>query len=107
MGTLPELLRTLKEIGRRHGVSLAAVATRYILQKKGVGAAIVGARHARHLPDTLRLFGFQLSEEDLAAIKGVTDRAQGPDGQVYGLERVKGGKHAAIMKYNLNQAREP
>jgi aryl-alcohol dehydrogenase-like predicted oxidoreductase len=106
-GRYQELLRTLKEIGRRHGVSLAAVATRYILQKKGVGAAIVGARHARHLPDTLRLFGFQLSEEDLAAIKGVTDRAQGPDGQVYGLERVKGGKHAAIMKYNLNQAREP
>ena len=98
-----QLLRTMKDVALRQGVSLAAVATRYILQKKGVGAAIVGARHARHLPDTLRLFGFELSEEDLRAIESVADQSQGPEGPIYGLERVKGGRHAAIMKYNLNQ----
>ena len=97
----------MKDIGLRHGVSIATVATRYILQKKGVGAAIVGARHARHLPDTLRLFSFMLSEEDVCAIEKVTNQAQGPEGHIYGLERVKGGKHAAIMKYNLNQPSEP
>jgi aryl-alcohol dehydrogenase-like predicted oxidoreductase len=101
------LLRTMKDIGLRHGVSTATVATRYVLQKKGVGAAIVGARHARHLPDTLRLFSFALSEKDICAIERVTSGAQGPDGPIYGLERVKGGKHAAIMKYNLNQPNEP
>ena len=101
------LLRTMKDIGLRHGVSIATVAIRYILQKKGVGAAIVGARHARHLPDTLRIFSFSLSEEDVRAIEGVTDQAQGPEGPIYDLERVKGGKHAAIMKYNLNQVSEP
>jgi diketogulonate reductase-like aldo/keto reductase len=83
------------------------VATKYILQKKGVGAAIVGARHARHLPDTLRLFSFRLSEEDMRAIETVTNQAQGPEGQIYGLERVKGGKHAAITKYDLNKPSEP
>ena len=98
-----QLLRTIKEIGLRHGASIATVATRYILQKRGVGAAIVGARHARHLPDTLRLFSLILSEEDLCAIERVTDQAQGPEGHIYGLERVKGGKHAAIMKYDLNR----
>lgn len=102
-----QLLRTMKDIGLRHGVSIAIVATRYILQKKGVGAAIVGARHARHLPDTLRLFSFKLSEADMCAIETVTNQAQGPEGHIYGLERVKGGKHAAIMKYNLNKPSEP
>jgi aryl-alcohol dehydrogenase-like predicted oxidoreductase len=97
-----QLLRTMRDIGLQHGVSIATVATRYILQKKGVGAAIVGARDARHLPDTLRLFSITLSEEDLCAIERVTNQAQGPKGHIYGLERVKAGKHAAIMKYNLN-----
>ncbi len=102
-----QVLRVMNEIGLRHGASIATVASRYILQKKGVGAAIVGARHAHHLPDTLRLFSFLLSEEDIRAIDRVRDQAQGPEGPVYGLERVKGGKHAAIMKYNLNQPSEP
>lgn len=78
-----------------------AVATRYILQQERVGAVIVGARDASHLSDTLRLFSFELDEEDMVAIERVTDRAEGPAGGVYGLERVKGGKHAVIMKYNL------
>ena len=99
-----QLLSALQEIGRRYAASIATVATRYVLQKRGVGAAIVGARHARHLPDTLRTFSFTLSEEDMRAIERVTDQAQGPAGPVYGLERVKGGKHAAIMKYNLGRA---
>lgn len=98
-----QLLRAMKEIGRRHGVSIAAVASRYILEKKGVGAAIVGVRHARHLPDTASIFGFSLSKEDRSAIRSITAQAPGPVGEVYGLERIKEGKHAAIMKYNLNQ----
>jgi len=98
-----ELLAALKAIADRHDASVATVATRYVLQKEGVGAAIVGARHARHLPDTLRLFRFALDETDLTAIEGVIARAQGPVGGIYALERVKGGRHAAIMKYNLNK----
>jgi aryl-alcohol dehydrogenase-like predicted oxidoreductase len=98
-----QLLAALKGIARKHGVSLATVATRYTLQKEGVGAAIVGARHARHLPDTLRLFSFVLDQGDLDAIDRITKQAQGPAGDVYSLERVKGGKHAVIMKYNLNR----
>jgi aryl-alcohol dehydrogenase-like predicted oxidoreductase len=98
-----ELLSTLKAVADKHAVSIAAVATRYVLQGKQVGAAIIGARHARHLPDTLRLFGFCLDEEDLAAIQRLTDEAKGPVGDVYGLERTKGGKHALIMKYNLQR----
>ena len=66
-------------------------------------AVIVGARHASHLPDILGLFSFELDEDDLAAIKRVTDAAEGPVGGVYALERIKGGKHAVIMRYNLSR----
>jgi aryl-alcohol dehydrogenase-like predicted oxidoreductase len=98
-----QLLTTLKGIARKHRVSLATVATRTILQKRGVGAAIVGVRHARHLPDTLHLFSFVQDKDDLDAIERITEGAQGPAGDVYALERVKGGKHAVIMKTNLNR----
>jgi aryl-alcohol dehydrogenase-like predicted oxidoreductase len=97
------LLATLKRIADRHAVSIAMVATRYVLQKEKVGAAIVGVRHARHLPETLRLFSFVLDEDDLAAIQRVTDAAKGPVGDVYAVERVEGGKHAAIMRYDLSE----
>jgi len=98
-----KLLGILREIADKHETSIATVATRYVLQKRCVAAAIVGARHARHLADTLRLFDFELSEEDLSAIGKLTDEATGPTEDVYSLERMKGGKHAAIMKYNLDR----
>ena len=97
------LLGTLEDIAQRHRTSIAVVAGRYILQKAGVGAAIIGARHARHLPDALRLFDFSLDEEDLDAIASVVADSLGPRGDVYSLERIKDGKHAGIMKYNLNR----
>ncbi len=100
-----QLLETMDEIAHRNGVSIAAVATRYVLQKKGVGAAIVGTRHVRHLPETLRLSSFRLAENDTSAIGTITGQSAGPLGDIYGLERIKGGKHAAIMKYDLGKAR--
>ncbi len=97
-----QLLTTLQEIGRKHRVGIAAVASRYILQKSGVGAVIIGARHARHLPEMVRLFDFALDEEDLETVGRVVQQARGPAGDVYAAERVKGAKHAVIMKYNLS-----
>ncbi|MCC6245626.1 MAG: aldo/keto reductase, partial [Gemmatimonadaceae bacterium] len=37
-----------------------------------------------------------------ARIAAHIDRAPGPRGEVYALERHKGGPHASIMRYNLN-----
>ncbi|WP_300060652.1 aldo/keto reductase [uncultured Roseobacter sp.] len=97
-----ELLRTLQEIGDKHGVSLSSVATRWVLDQPQVGAAIVGARTARHLPMTLEVFRFALDQEDRAAIHGILDGSPGPQGPVFGLERDRTGRHGRIMKYNLN-----
>ncbi|SMX36831.1 aldo/keto reductase [Maliponia aquimaris] len=96
------LLLTLQDIGAKHGVSLAAVATRWVLDRPGVAAAIVGARYARHLPETLAVFSFALDDEDRAAIDAVLASAPGPQGPVFGLERDRTGRHGRIMKYNLN-----
>ncbi len=100
---LQKLLRVLRGIADKHQTSIAAVATRYVLQKQCVAAAVVGVRHSRHLSETTSLFDFELGPEDLAAIRKTTAEAAGPAGDVYALERIKSGRHAAIMKYNLNR----
>ena len=97
-----ELLRTLKAIGDKHGVSLSSVASRWVLDQPQVGAAIVGARYAHHLPKTLEVFDVALDAEDTAAIQAILDMAPGPQGSVFALERDRNGRHGRIMKYNLN-----
>ncbi|MCC1495038.1 aldo/keto reductase [Cognatishimia sp. F0-27] len=96
------LLRALKAVGDRHGVSLSAVATRWVLDQPGVAAGIVGARYARHLPQTLETFSFALNAQDRAEIGAVIAEADGPAGRVYSLERDRNSRHGRIMKYNLN-----
>jgi aryl-alcohol dehydrogenase-like predicted oxidoreductase len=97
------LLRTLRGIADRHGVSVAAVATRWVMQREGVAAAIVGARYARHLSDTLAVFGFALDAKDEACLAPILQAHAGPEGDTYTLERDKTGRHGRIMKYNLNK----
>jgi aryl-alcohol dehydrogenase-like predicted oxidoreductase len=99
-----QLLRVLRQIADRHRVSIAAVATRWVLQRPGVAAVIVGARYARHLPDTLSVFGFALDPDDEALLASILAAHPGPEGDTYALERDKGGRHGRIMKYNLNKS---
>jgi aryl-alcohol dehydrogenase-like predicted oxidoreductase len=98
------VLHALEQIAFRHGVGIGAVAIRWVLDQPGVAAVIVGARHAGHLASTLQACTLTLDEDDRAAIGNVQRRAAGPAGEVYALEREKGGPHAAIMKYTLNRA---
>jgi aryl-alcohol dehydrogenase-like predicted oxidoreductase len=99
-----ELLSALDAIARRHGVGIGTVAMRWALDRPGVAGVIAGARHAGHLADTLALMTLHLDADDLDRLDRVLARARGPLGDVYDLERVKGGPHAAIMKYNLNRS---
>ena len=98
---LQDLLGRLERIATRHGVSIANVAVRWTLQQGGVAAAVVGAFDAGHLEDNLRVFDLELDEEDLRSLEPFADA--GPPGDVYAAERVRDGRHAAIMKYNLNR----
>ena len=96
-----ELMRVLMTIARKHGVTLAAVAARWVLEQPQVGAAIIGARTAARLDETMSVFSLRLDEEDRAAIDFVLQRRKGPDGPVYALEGDRTGRHGRIMKYNL------
>ncbi len=94
------LLERVRSIASDHGVSIANVAARYVLQKDQVGAVIIGARDDRHLADTLRTFTFSLSRDEMAQLEaGDGIRVAG---DCFDLERVPDGPHLRIMKTNLN-----
>ncbi|SNB72560.1 Predicted oxidoreductase [Arboricoccus pini] len=96
------LLSTLQRIGQRHGVDIATVASRYILDRPGVAGVIVGARNRAHLQANVALGELKLSAADQAEIAAVLARRKGPVGDTYALERDREGPHGRIMKYNLN-----
>jgi len=77
-GLFQELLRALKRIGDKHGVSIANVAVRAILDRPTVAGVIVGVRLgvADHRSDTARVFDFTLDAEDQTWIQAVLDKSQ-------------------------------
>ena len=99
-----DLLQALQQIGARHGVRIATVATRWVLDQPGVGAAIVGARYADRLNDTLGVFRLRLDGQDHALLAQILADHSGPGGDTYTLERDKAGPHGRIMKYDLNKS---
>ncbi|WYZ38330.1 hypothetical protein EsH8_III_000244 [Colletotrichum jinshuiense] len=71
-GTFQHVLRCVAAVAEKHGVPVAAVATRWVLDIPVVKAVIVGARltgeSGRHAAGTAAAFGFSLDDEDRAAI---------------------------------------
>ncbi len=96
-----QLLRALRAVADRHGCDIATVATRAILERPNVAAAIVGATDTSHLAQHLRIGALRLDDADLAAIDAVTSQRRGPLGDSYDLERDREGRHGRIMKYEL------
>jgi aryl-alcohol dehydrogenase-like predicted oxidoreductase len=97
------LLRVLDGIACKHGVSITAVATRWVLDQPEVAGIIIGARYADHLPDNLAVFRFAMDEADRAALDAVLAQCPGPAGDTYALERDREGPHGRIMRYDLNR----
>lgn len=69
---LQPLLRAASAVARRHSVSMANVACRYVLDQPAVAGVIIGARLglSEHIDDNLRLFGFSLDEGDRQVLDG-------------------------------------
>jgi len=65
-------------VAKRHGVSIANVAVRAILDRPAVTGVIVGARLglAEHLADNARVFSFQLEAEDWARLDAVQAKSR-------------------------------
>jgi len=73
-----QLLAVLKQIADKHGVSIANVGVRYILDRPAVAGVIVGARLgvAEHIADNARVFGFALDSADHATIDPVLAKSR-------------------------------
>src|SRR4029077_16839695 len=63
---LQRVLRAADAGARRHDVSIANVASRYVLEQPAVAGVIIGARpgERERIADNLRLFSFSLTAED-------------------------------------------
>jgi aryl-alcohol dehydrogenase-like predicted oxidoreductase len=101
------LLRTLTNMARAHDSSIGAIALRYVLDQPAVAAAIVGARNTAHLRRTVAASALTLSAAQAETLRAIAAAAAGPTGDVYSLEREKSGRHASIMRYNLNRDAVP
>jgi aryl-alcohol dehydrogenase-like predicted oxidoreductase len=97
-----QLLRTLHEIAAKHATDIASIATRVILDRAQVAAAIVGAVNTSHLASHSKVGDLILQDDDRRALEAVTRRRLGPKGDTYELERDRDGIHGRIMKYDLN-----
>ncbi|AFY70194.1 NADP-dependent oxidoreductase domain protein [Thalassoporum mexicanum PCC 7367] len=72
------LLTTLQPIAKKHNVSIANVAVRYILEQPTVAGAIVGARLSisEHIAANARVFDFALDDEDKASIDQISAKSK-------------------------------
>ncbi len=68
---LQRVLTAAASVAARHGVSIANVASRFILDEPGVAGVIIGARlgEREHIDDTLRLFSLALTDRDRSEIR--------------------------------------
>lgn len=99
---LQALLQNLDRIARKHEVTIASVASNWVLAQAQVAAVIIGSRNAAHIERYQEVFALQMDGEDRAAIEAVRSQMSVPPEDVFDLERDRNGPHASIMKYNLN-----
>ena len=101
------MLGDLEAIAQKHNSNIAAVAARYVLDKPQVAVALVGAKNATHLDETLDIFRLKLDAEDTAKLDALAHSVPGPEGDCYDIERDKESVHAKIMQMNQNTKGAP
>lgn len=90
------------DIASKYNVSIANVATQYILKQKSVGAVMIGTRNSRHVASNLKTLQFELSEKDMSEIKDFIDSYPKLEGDCYTLERTS-PKYQGIILTDLNK----
>ncbi len=101
---LQGLLAELDRVAARHGVDPAVVAMRWVLDRAGVGAVVVGWSGLERFERNRDVLGLSLDPDDRSRLERACRDFEGPAGPVYALERDRGGRHGRIMRYDLNQA---
>lgn len=98
-----KLLLMLKDIADKYHVGISQVASQYILKQEGVAASIIGVRNSRHVEDNLRIFSFDLTEQEVCEIRAFLSKYPTVDGEPFEQERTIGSKYRNIMWMNLNE----
>ncbi|XP_020248506.1 LOW QUALITY PROTEIN: flagellar radial spoke protein 5 [Asparagus officinalis] len=77
-GQFQTLLKTLKNVASKHGVSIPTVAVRYILNQPSVAGSMIGVRLglAEHIKDTNAIFSLALDEEDMNSISEISKKGK-------------------------------
>ncbi|KAK4286362.1 hypothetical protein QN277_002924 [Acacia crassicarpa] len=72
------LLRTLKQVASKHGVSIPTVAVKYILDQPAIAGSMIGVRLglAEHIQDTNAIFSLVLDDEDVNSIKEASGKGK-------------------------------
>ncbi|KAL4854303.1 putative aldo-keto reductase 1 [Chlorella vulgaris] len=81
------LLQALSAVAKKHGVTIADVACRWVLDKPQVAGIIVGARNSSHVADLKTVFSFQMDDGDREAIAKVLAAGKQATGDCYDWER--------------------
>lgn len=97
-----KLLELLEKIASHYRVGVSHIATKYILGRPSVACTIVGVRNSHHVADNCKIFGFELSPEDEAAITAFLDRYPRLQGDCYTLER-ESPRYKSIIHMNVNE----
>lgn len=77
-GLFQELLASLREVAKRHGVSIATVSVRWVLDRPAVAGAILGRRLglSDHRAENAAIFTLALDDEDHARIEAVLAKSR-------------------------------
>lgn len=77
-----QLLQAVRHVSLKHGVSMANVACRYVLEQPTVAGVIIGARmgQSAHLEDNLAIFSFSLDDDDRSLLQPALDALGFPPG---------------------------
>ena len=62
----------MREVARKHDVSVARVALAYVLQKPFVTTVIIGAKNTEQLDDNIAAATLKLSDEEMKALDDVS-----------------------------------
>lgn len=92
-----ELLGAVATVAEHHGVAMASVALRWVLDRPCVAATLVGASDPARAQAWGEVFAMRLTAEDMTVLDAVLSRAHGPRGPVGGLERDPSGPMARAI----------
>lgn len=95
---LQAILRVLNGIADRHAASISNVAVRYVLERPGVAAVIIGAHTLEQLEEARAIPGLHLASRDTAEIQAVLAQCGRLEGDVFDLERDMNGRHGEIYQ---------